>query len=102
MTIINNFTELKQLQSGEKFYVVSGGDNRSYWYVGNHPKSENLCVAIWDADYTTAKVFSQNSFRKNVTILHGQYESAIMGEIMVKQLESEIESINTIYLKQPK
>lgn len=98
MTPINSIEELKQLAIGEKFYVISEGNIRSYLLTALHPKIENIVVTIWDADYTTAKIFSKTSFNANNVFLQGSYNLAIVGNIMIAQLERRAESIRRIYI----
>lgn len=98
METINDFEQLRLLPFGEKFYVITEGSIRSYLNVGKHPRSEKLTVAIWDADYTTAKVFSANSFGGRTVFLKGKYDSAVVGGVMIAQLEAQIKTVETVYL----
>lgn len=98
MTTINDIDELKLLALKEKFYVITDGNLRAYIFAGEHPKEPNLRIAIWDADYTTAKVFSRHSFTGRTVFLKGAYNSQIIGNVMIAQLEEQVKAVNKIYI----
>lgn len=98
MNAINNIAELKLLQPRTKFYEISKGNAKGYYFSSLHPLYDNLVIGISDANTMTAKVFSYSSFGMGVCFLYGDYNSVEVGEIMKFQLQEEIKSIEEIYL----
>ncbi len=100
MQQIKSIEDLLSMNAGEKFFVVSSGNSRSYNYIGPHHYPKAGIVAIWDADYTQAFTFSEKAFgaTTNTVFLKGKYHGKQIGEIMIAQLQDKIDSIQRIYV----
>jgi hypothetical protein len=100
MKKISSYVEMLEIPIGEKFYVINNDEHRQYIMSGKHPKIEGI-LAIWNANYETAKVFTASSINvgRYGTILSGKYDSNEVGSEMIKQLNRRIKSITEIYVK---
>jgi len=100
MKKIETFDELITLKLNDRFYFVSGCHHCMYIFVGVNPAWGKSIIAIPSYNHLTAKVFSGTDFNNQNAFLIGKYNSKDIGNVMVKYLENEIETISQIYLKE--
>lgn len=97
MQKINTFQELKELKLGEKVYIIENGNKKVYYFIQVNPKDENSIILINSLSYLEARCIHQSAFGW-FDIFIGEYDSNIIGEAMIKQLEDKIKSIKTHYI----
>lgn len=90
------FEQACELENGQKFYVYRNHDFVPYIKIGNNfYKSINSAisvVAIKDSSHNEAVVFSHK------THFYVGYDSKKVGDLLIKGLQDEIESIKQTYL----
>jgi hypothetical protein len=101
MKIIESLDEIRNLEIGEKFYVVCQGEFSCFLFAGLNPMT-NEPMGINNANYSKVECFSAGMFlnRDYKCCMIGEYVSNEIGQIMLDQLTRRIESIKSIYLKQ--
>ena len=99
MQIVSDFEELLRLQFNEKFYVIENRQCNSYTFSSKHPKIEHGIIGVANNDHLTCKVFTKYNF-KYYTFLTGEYESKLVGEILIKDLHEKIKSVTQVYFKE--
>lgn len=97
MKKIDDLSELDVLTPGEKFYLVSHGKSKTYCYNGTNCKTKTP-IAVHDAVHVELKTFTKHDLSKYSAILIGQYDSKMVGELMVEQMQLSIQSVKEIYI----
>lgn len=99
MRHVTDFSMMQNLAEGDKFYHVHNGECDSYYYNGVNCKT-GTPIGISSATHLKAKVFGKHDIgTDHSTILIGNYDSKIVGEVIIKQLESNANVARKIYLK---
>lgn len=99
MDKINGIDEIKRLGMGEKFFLISNGQIKGYHYAGVNPIEEKIVLGIWDANYKICHCFTSTDFHTHNEFYKGVYDSKIVGELMIAQLNNRVAKIQNIYLK---
>jgi hypothetical protein len=97
MTPINSIEDFKKLQPKDKVYEIANGKKYPWRYIAENPLVEGVVLAS-DGDYTKMTCISKFSFRAGVYYV-GEYNSKFIGEKLIEQLNSRIESTKDVYLK---
>lgn len=98
--ILKSREDFESLKLGEKISLITRGECKNYWYGGVHPIKlcEYYFIVISANNVTTSAVMRYPQPDNTVEVWIAEYESAKVGEIMVKQLEEKIKSVNEIWL----
>lgn len=99
MKQIRDVKELMNLKSGESVYIIKNGQVNPYKFACVHPSIEGV-ILVNTGSYTTCVVLYGTLAGIRNSVLVGNYDSDLVGNIMVSQLEKEIEDIKDVYLKE--
>lgn len=97
MIRVEAIEELLELELGTKFYKFVGGRNIALIFAGKHPRI-NAVIAISDYNYETSVVITERMFKYSEFYV-GPYDSKICGQIMLRQINAEVESVKLTYFK---
>lgn len=91
--------DLRNLNPGEKVYRQSGRNFRKLYFVGIMQPADPNYLIFCDGEHLEHLYISRkdNSFHDNW--YGGEYDRIFVGELKIKQLEKEIESVKEIYIK---
>lgn len=96
-------SDFAELSPNEKIHRIFEGEIQHYNFVSIHPRNgmSHYIIVYSDANYSTTHVFNiENANRKYEKWFSGKYNSKIVGEEMVSQLEDKIKSVSQIYIKE--
>ena len=95
--IVENRKEfLENLKQWDKFYMVSNGRCKSYRFISLHPKIEGVVIVINDYNALSSEVLRYEDDR---AVMLSGYESYTVGNIIIDQLETQIESAKQVYIE---
>lgn len=97
MKIITTIEELMKLPLETTVYFISGGHLTWNTILSHHEKMKG--VALYAAGDITKMVTLSKYSVKYQTLCVGKYDPKFLGKIMIDQLNEEIETIKTVYLK---
>src|SRR6478736_1337642 len=95
MKRLESLEDIFALEYGDKIHVIERGDNESLIYAGQHPKMQ-AAIFIKNHSHLTAVVFTKSNILSKI-ILSGKYDSKVVGQAMIEQLNNSIKSIEKIY-----
>ncbi len=100
MKIVQSLDELRNLNIGNPFWVVTKDQHHEYSFCGVNPKT-NEVMGISTLNPSKVECFSAQMFlnKKTRCAMIGEWSSQEIGQVMIDQLTSSIESIKAIYLK---
>lgn len=91
--------DLRNLKVGEKVYRHSGRSFRKLHFVGIMQPADPNYLIFCEGEHLEHLYISRkdDSFRDDW--YGGEYDSKFVGELKIKQLEREIESVKQIYIE---
>lgn len=98
MRKLETFDDLASLEEGTVVYRVSNGQCRKYWVLKHHEKFGVLYLIEGGDVRSTDSLYKSHSLAG--VWLTGDYDSTVVGNIILQQLNDRIESIKRIYLKE--
>lgn len=99
MRKITTIKDFNELATGDKFYLIKGGNIFIHVYCCPHPTWDQSIVALNDGKHSEACTFSSYDLtNKSYIFLTGKYDNEEVGNYMISQLKKEIGDIEAVYL----
>lgn len=91
--------DLKSLKIGEKVYRCSGRSFRKLYFVGIMQPADPNYLIFCDGEHLEHLYISRKDDSFYDDWYGGEYDRIFVGELKIKQLEKEIESVKQIYIE---
>lgn len=91
--------DLRNLKIGTKVYRCTGRGFRGLHFVGIMQPADPNYLIFCDGEHLEHLYISRKDDSFHDTWYGGEYDSKFVGELKIKQLEREIESVKEIYIK---